>query len=635
MGNCVCVDSPSDEHRLEIFPPSLLGHSHPTSPSPSSPQTTNRTSPFSGNNNTAADLVTKTVAGKLGDDDALVSSSADGQIIAGSNGDAAEGIIAAGSNCSKDMLSGGEDDEGGKVTPSTVDGGRGEDECGGIDEIVECDEGGGGREMALTGNGNSSSQCASSSPTTANLEVVGEGLEPLEPRDSTELEGGVMYFGQWRGDSKEGKGKLTRPDGSEYVGGFKKDKAEGEGVFRHTSGDVYDGQWEHDQACGYGTFVHADGSSYRGQWMNDLQQGHGVEKWTDGSSFEGHYIGSKKQGEGKFYWAEGSVYEGQFYDNEIHGEGWYKWADGRQYLGQWQFNHMDGTGQMTWLDGRSYSGHYVGDKKEGEGEFKWPDGRSYRGQWKDGKQHGIGTYRNVKGVERMGEWVSGKRIRWIEPAEQQKEDITTAGGDNKQATPVGEKLPAAEQLVDGQQKGGNIENSNNGGLIVDAESPGAACVTNGGIGGEVSHKASAGSMKESNVRTDFFSAALEKAEKQEEAKRNINNNGSVVFGDKSEGGGGLPTGVVGETINTTAPNGYGSSRLLQSSADINGYKTKDTKLSVTDENKSKAARVDRPTTSLGPVGGESSGSSNSAVVKKASLGQRLFGRKKSDGQQRR
>lgn len=250
--------------------------------------------------------------------------------------------------------------------------------------------------------------------------VSSVSLAELEERPPTNLGGGVLYTGQWRGDVKEGFGRLSRPDGSEYIGEFKDDRAQGEGTFRHSSGDVYEGQWLHDQACGFGTFKHADGSSYRGQWKDDLQQGYGIERWTDGSSFQGNYVASKKQGAGKFYWAEGSVYEGQFYDNEIHGYGHYVWTDGRQYTGQWRFNHMHGSGEMTWLDGRSYRGEYKEDKKDGEGEFIWHDGRKYKGEWKEGRQHGLGKYTNAKGTERAGEWKEGKRIRWL--SEDEEED---------------------------------------------------------------------------------------------------------------------------------------------------------------------------------------------------------------------
>ena len=121
----------------------------------------------------------------------------------------------------------------------------------------------------------------------------------------------AVYEGEWKGNARHGKGKMTWRDGASYEGEWQKNQACGKGTFSYANGDVYTGSWERNKANGFGEFWTADGSKYESQWEDDLQHGHGVEKLSNGDTYEGEYKYGNKDGRGKLYiHAEGSVYDG-------------------------------------------------------------------------------------------------------------------------------------------------------------------------------------------------------------------------------------------------------------------------------------------------------------------------------------
>ncbi|KAL4444491.1 hypothetical protein ABPG74_016784 [Tetrahymena malaccensis] len=231
-----------------------------------------------------------------------------------------------------------------------------------------------------------------------------------EFRGSTELENGAIYFGEWIGDVRYGKGIMTWQDGSKFEGYFKNSKANGRGRLVHANGEIYEGDWKDDKAHGYGVYTHLDGATYEGTWINDLQEGDGIERWPDGSVYEGKYKEGKKHGTGLFTWADGSSYEGDFKSNNIEGHGKYRWNDGKQYEGEWLENKRHGKGVFEWPDGRKYSGEFYKDQKQGFGVLSFNDGRKYVGEWKADKQHGKGQFHMSSGHVKEGIWENGKRV---------------------------------------------------------------------------------------------------------------------------------------------------------------------------------------------------------------------------------
>ena len=226
-----------------------------------------------------------------------------------------------------------------------------------------------------------------------------------------------LYYGEYDifKKSKEGRGILVTQEGSKYWGYFKNDKKNIKGKLKHYEGDIYEGEWLDDMANGKGKYIHIDGTIYDGGWKNDKQEGFGIETWNDGSYYEGNYVNGKKEGKGKYKWSDGSSYEGEFKGNAINGKGKYIWNNKRIYEGDWVNNKMMGHGVFIWPDGRKYKGAYIDDKKEGYGVYYWPDGRIYEGMWKDGHQNGEGVLFDPNiNKKRKGLWKNGKKIKWLE-----------------------------------------------------------------------------------------------------------------------------------------------------------------------------------------------------------------------------
>lgn len=235
-----------------------------------------------------------------------------------------------------------------------------------------------------------------------------EQVEKVE----VEVESGMYYKGQWRGDHRHGHGLLRRPDGSSYEGTFVESRAHGYGTYMDRSGNRYEGQWQRDQTHGFGKYVQAGGGAvYEGEWNQNQKSGRGIEIWPDGAKYEGSYLANCKHGAGTYTTGEPlSTYDGQFNNDEMDGEGRFLASDGCQLTGQWRKGHMSGKGQALWPDGSKYVGGYEKDVKNGEGAFFWPDGRVYRGQWLNGKQSGVGVLIDHAGLETRGTWQDGNPV---------------------------------------------------------------------------------------------------------------------------------------------------------------------------------------------------------------------------------
>lgn len=76
----------------------------------------------------------------------------------------------------------------------------------------------------------------------------------LEKRQTTTLQDGAQYTGQWNVDTGErhGRGMQIWSDGSIYEGYWKRDQANGRGRLIHADGDIYNGYWKDDKAHGFG-----------------------------------------------------------------------------------------------------------------------------------------------------------------------------------------------------------------------------------------------------------------------------------------------------------------------------------------------------------------------------------------------
>eukprot|EP00923_Selenidium_pygospionis_P050625 GHVN01087597.1.p1 GENE.GHVN01087597.1~~GHVN01087597.1.p1 ORF type:complete len:113 (+),score=20.91 GHVN01087597.1:98-436(+) len=94
------------------------------------------------------------------------------------------------------------------------------DTCGGAEELKVEDDGDGilaDREVEVE-------EPKAPPPPPPELYSDANIEAPLEDRPEVQLDGGMSYTGQWRGDVREGKGVLKRPDGT-YTGDFRNNKA--------------------------------------------------------------------------------------------------------------------------------------------------------------------------------------------------------------------------------------------------------------------------------------------------------------------------------------------------------------------------------------------------------------------------
>ena len=53
------------------------------------------------------------------------------------------------------------------------------------------------------------------------------------------------------------------------------------------NGTIYYGEWKNNKANGKGKYHHFGGMIYEGHWEDDLMDGRGEERWTDGAIFTG------------------------------------------------------------------------------------------------------------------------------------------------------------------------------------------------------------------------------------------------------------------------------------------------------------------------------------------------------------
>ena len=256
--------------------------------------------------------------------------------------------------------------------------------------------------------------------TETQLDYLKKNFSPLNDNIKTEKINLIYpnfaeFSGDWNPKTKEkhGLGIQIWNDKSIYYGQWKNNKLNGKGKLIDPMGDTYEGDFVNDKLEGYGSYIHKKGASYIGNWKNNLQEGKGKEIWPDKTEYEGEYKNGKKWGKGKLILSDGSYYIGDFFNNNIHGNGKFIWSNLNEYNGEWKNNKMDGEGEFKWNDGKIYKGHYFHDQKNGYGELFWPNGKIYKGYWKNGKQNGEGELFDVKENKwKKGFWANGRKVRW-------------------------------------------------------------------------------------------------------------------------------------------------------------------------------------------------------------------------------
>lgn len=211
---------------------------------------------------------------------------------------------------------------------------------------------------------------------------------------------------------RDGKGKMTFPDGRVYEGEWKNREINGYGIMRYPDGVIYEGEWLDEKFEGHGKIVTPQGITFEGEWTNNHKVGHFKETNSKGQTFylecsydheanigtelyqtDVYYEGSMKNGlrngKGKFYEKGGRYYEGDWVNGLKHGKGRENYENGTYYEGEWKYGLRDGKGKETYLDGSRYEGEWKEDKKCGQGTlYNYMGLTVYKGLWENDKKLG-------------------------------------------------------------------------------------------------------------------------------------------------------------------------------------------------------------------------------------------------------
>ncbi|GFP85560.1 phosphatidylinositol 4-phosphate 5-kinase 9 [Phtheirospermum japonicum] len=180
---------------------------------------------------------------------------------------------------------------------------------------------------------------------------------------------GDSYRGSLLGNTPEGPGDYTWPDGCTYEGEWHRGMRHGHGKLQWPSGALYDGEFSGGYLHGSGTYTRPDSTIYKGRWRLNLKHGLGYQNFPNGDIFEGSWIRGTPEGPGKYIWANGNIYVGNMKNGKMSGKGTLTWTNGDSYEGSWSNGTMHGFGVYTWSDGGCYVGTWTRGLKDGKGTF--------------------------------------------------------------------------------------------------------------------------------------------------------------------------------------------------------------------------------------------------------------------------
>jgi hypothetical protein len=152
-------------------------------------------------------------------------------------------------------------------------------------------------------------------------------------------------------------------------------------------GTAYEGDFKNQKREGKGIITRADGSTLScNTWVNGNATGSQEETDNQGHAiFKG--IKSEKGPEGNCYISgKDFTLEGTFKDG-VPTAATKKYNDGRLYAGALDKNFVEeGQGTITLIDGRKFAGNFNKGKPNGDGKFTSDTGKVSNQTWKDGKR---------------------------------------------------------------------------------------------------------------------------------------------------------------------------------------------------------------------------------------------------------
>lgn len=84
---------------------------------------------------------------------------------------------------------------------------------------------------------------------------------------------------------------------------------------------AYCGSFRGNNKEGFGKIVYYDHSIYQGDWASNRFHGHGTFTSSTGETYQGIFEAGNKSGFGREWLSNGDSYEGEFNDNLFHGQG--------------------------------------------------------------------------------------------------------------------------------------------------------------------------------------------------------------------------------------------------------------------------------------------------------------------------
>lgn len=150
------------------------------------------------------------------------------------------------------------------------------------------------------------------------------------------LTDGSVYEGEMFGYMKQGRGKLTYPDGKYYEGEWKVGRINGQGTLYNRDGSViYEGQWKNEKYHGKGVLYNHHQKLYFDETSSQVLR---LSKRIDQAwaKYEGNFQDGMWEGSGDLSYKNGDRYIGDFKKDEIQGRGIFVGISGKIVEGAWK-----------------------------------------------------------------------------------------------------------------------------------------------------------------------------------------------------------------------------------------------------------------------------------------------------------
>jgi hypothetical protein len=236
--------------------------------------------------------------------------------------------------------------------------------------------------------------------------------------------GASSYYGDFKDNNADGKGKRRSNGSGTVVGDFAEDKVK-YGVLSYDSGDYYDGCFN-DRCCeGRGRHYYADGAVYDGMWKGNRYHGKGTLYAVNGSVYKsgiwdmGRLTVSEKCDSAEFAFirmpegGEERMYHGDIKDGQYHGTGKLVMVNGDTYIGGFENGWYTKGVFINKAFGHIAVGSFRENMLHGHARLYYnndPEKCVYDGNYEDGHRHGHGIMYYSDGTFYDGEWDKGKPV---------------------------------------------------------------------------------------------------------------------------------------------------------------------------------------------------------------------------------